>query len=417
MKQHKAYIVFALFMSMLSISLKAPAQTQKPEKDDPETVVQQGSGIASGVDLLNGGLPLRYAFSADGRKLIVGAGQRSDFYNINDIKRVDIAFTQTDWWEQLTNNYASSTDIPARMTYDGKDLTYNVGVRFRGNTSYSMNRTEKKSFGISVDFENDNQKIDGYKNLNFNCAFGDNSFMREVIYGAVNERYISQNSSNYIDLYINGVYWGIYINSQQIDNNFIEEWFLSKRGSRWRAQSSTQRDMMRSGRPGGMLGGGEFPRGMQGRGGFSERGRPGGMPDGFFPDSILNGFFPGGMQGRNRPGEMPDSFPERMPDRGGFPGGMQGGRGFPEGMPERSRPGGMPDGFFPIVFRTVFSPAVCKADVLFQKVCPNGVAPAECRTVFFPIVFRTVFYPAIYRVWGSPVVCRVVAVWVQDGHL
>ena len=347
MKQ-KAYISIVLFAAM-SISLNVPEQMQKQETNDTDIVVQRGNGIASGVDLLNGSMPVRYAFSADGRRLIAGAGQRSAFYDINQIKRVDITFSQSDWWEQLANNYSSSTDIPARMTYDGKDLTYNVGVRFRGNTSYSMNRTEKKSFGISVDFENDNQKIDGYKNLNFNCAFNDNSFLREVIYGAVNERYISQMSSNYIDLYINGVYWGIYVNLQQIDNNFIEEWFLSKRGSRWRAQASTERDMMRGGRlQGGMPGGGGFPGGM-----------PDNIPDGFFPGGMPGGRgFPEGMPARGRQGGMPDGFPERMPDRGGFPGGMPnnipdgflpGGMqgGLPQGMPERGRPGGMPDGFFP----------------------------------------------------------------------
>ena len=253
-------LFFSLFILFVwSGCLKDPELQQKPEEADPYTAVQPGNDIASGIDLLDGIMPLRYAFSADGRRLITGAGQRSDFYDIDHIRRVDLTFPQSNWWSQLTSNYSSGKDIPARMTYDGTELAYNIGVHFKGFTSYSQNRTEKKSFRLSLDYEND-QKVGEYKNLKFHCAYSDNAFMREVIYGAVNQRYIPQVSSNYIDLYINGAYWGIYINMQHIDNNFLREWFLSKNGSRWRANG---------GGGGGMPGGGGRPGGgMPGGGGM-----------------------------------------------------------------------------------------------------------------------------------------------------
>ena len=139
-----AYILLVLVTAVLSGCLQEPELSEKPEKDDPKTVVQPGNDIGSGVDLLDGSLPLRYAFSADGRRLIAGAGQRTDFYDINQIKRVDLTFSQSNWWAQLTSNYSSGTELPARLTYDGTVLDYKVGVRFKGNTSYSQNRTEKK---------------------------------------------------------------------------------------------------------------------------------------------------------------------------------------------------------------------------------------------------------------------------------
>jgi len=305
------YKAFFLLITLVC-SGRLEASSKPEQKNDLQTVVQNVAETTIG-----GGTPARYVFTDDGRRLVAGAGQRSAFYDLNQIQRVDLTFSQPDWWSLLTNNYSLKTDNPALMTYKGTALKFNVGVRFKGNTSYNMNRSEKKSFAITVDFENGDQKVGGYKNLNFNCAFGDNSFMREVIYGAVNERYIPALSSNYIDLYINGMYWGIYINSQQIDNDFTQEWFFSKNGSRWRAQSPTESTMMRrDGPPGGS--------------------RPGGMPDGFFP-----------------PEWMPDSLPEEMaPGRrriirmpGGFPRGMQ--DSFPEGIPGGFFPGGMPDRGFP----------------------------------------------------------------------
>ena len=197
-------------MAALSGCLKEPELEREPEKEDPNAVVQPGNDIASGVDMSGGGMPLQYAFSADGRRMIIGAGERTAFYDIDQIKRVDRTFSQSDWWNRLRSNYSSGTDIPARMAYDGTELEYDIGVRFKGFTSYERNNTEKKSFRLSTDYGNDDQQVAGYKNLKFHCAYSDNSFMREVIYGAVNERYMPQVASNYIDLYINGAYWGIW---------------------------------------------------------------------------------------------------------------------------------------------------------------------------------------------------------------
>ena len=262
----KVFILTGLLAVALSGCLKEPEPERKPEKEDPNTVIQPGNAIASGVDMANGGLPLRYALSADGRRLIAGAGQRSDFYDINKIKRVDLTFPQSNWWTQLTNNYSSGTELAARLKYDGTELTDNVGVRFKGNTSYSQNRTEKKSFSISVDYENADQKVGGYKTLKLHCAFSDNSFMREVIYGAVNQKYIPQVASNYIDLYINGTYWGVYVNMQNINNDFLREWFPSKNGSRWRAGGGPGGGMPGIGIPPGGINPGGGPGGVMGAG-------------------------------------------------------------------------------------------------------------------------------------------------------
>ncbi|MFI5220230.1 MAG: CotH kinase family protein, partial [Bacteroidia bacterium] len=41
--------------------------------------------------------------------------------------------------------------------------------------------------------------------------------------------------SNYVKLYINGANWGIYPNVQQLNGDFLKEWFLSNDGTNWRA--------------------------------------------------------------------------------------------------------------------------------------------------------------------------------------
>lgn len=168
--------------------------------DDDET----GTALAVGVDADDADLPRRIQYSDDGLRLVTGAGTRKAYYNISTVKRIDLTFSQSDWWSQMVANYSSETEIPAAMSYNGTALTYNVGVRFKGNTSYTQNNTQKKSFNIALDYENGDQAINGYESLNLNCAFEDDTFMREVLYETVNQYYMPAAANNYVELYING---------------------------------------------------------------------------------------------------------------------------------------------------------------------------------------------------------------------
>src|SRR6478672_8600146 len=105
-------------------------------------------------------LPSEMYYSADGRILYTGGVvPTSGLYDKTTVKNVYLNFSQTDYWTQLTNNYASETNIPATMIYDG--ITYpNVGVRFRGNTSYTtIGSSQKKSFGVETDFVDPNLTV------------------------------------------------------------------------------------------------------------------------------------------------------------------------------------------------------------------------------------------------------------------
>src|SRR6478672_11583041 len=175
-------------------------------------------------------------YSADGRILCTGGVvPTSGLYDKTTVKNVYLNFSQTDYWTQLTNNYASETNIPATMIYDG--ITYpNVGVRFRGNTSYTtIGSSQKKSFGVETDFVDPNLTVGGYNDLKFNNAHQDPTFMREVLYNRMARRHIPIAKGNYIHLYLNNQDWGIYPNIQNVDKNFLDQWWASNDGARFRA--------------------------------------------------------------------------------------------------------------------------------------------------------------------------------------
>jgi hypothetical protein len=193
------------------------------------TLISGFSLVLSGQDL-----PERFYISPDGKRLITGGKPSSGFYDESRIRVLELQFSQPDWWAQLTANYAAKRLIPANLSYDSR-VYPNVGVRFRGNTSFRASPT-KKSFSISLDFLDSTQRLKGYETLHFNNAAEDPSFLREVFYLHLNRRHIPAAKANFIHLKINGENFGPYPNIQVLNGDFMKEWFLNNDGTRWRAE-------------------------------------------------------------------------------------------------------------------------------------------------------------------------------------
>lgn len=228
-----------IFVSMV-LSLLFACEWTRPRNDPSADYVitdESDAFIAQGYYKDLDDLPRRLNFSEDGLRLVTGGGKTKKLYDFSNILKVELEFSQNDYWAQLEQNFDTEVEVPAKLTHNGEELPANVGVSFRGMTSYRMNNTPKKSFGISLDFEDEDQDISGYESLNLNSSM-DDSYLRWVIYERINRKYIPALSLNYVDLYINGERWGLYVNTQQLDNDYIKEWFLSKSGTRWRAEGS-----------------------------------------------------------------------------------------------------------------------------------------------------------------------------------
>jgi hypothetical protein len=190
------------------------------------------------------GLPDEMYFSPDGRTLFTGGRPSAGFYDQSLVRNISLNFSQSNYWTLLTNNYSSHTDLMATMTVDG--VTYDsVGVRFKGQTSYSQVSGQKKSFNITTDFLIPGQDIMGYNITNLNNCFQDPSFLREVFYQNQIRNHIPAAKSSFVKLYINGANWGLYPNVQQLNKDYLKEWFFNNDGSNWRAD-----------RPSGGMGGG-----------------------------------------------------------------------------------------------------------------------------------------------------------------
>jgi len=190
----------------------------------------------------------------------------SSFYDEDVLESIYLEFEQTDFWQSLKDSYDTENYVMGTMTYKGVVLD-SIGAQFKGNTSYTkVTNDAKYSFALALDEFIDGQDIEGYNTLNLNNAYQDASFMREVLYNHLNRCNIPGAKGNFVKLYINGEYWGVYTNIQQLNKDFTKEWFMTNNGSLWRgdAPSTSTEDDADTGdstTPGGVRPGGNKPGG------------------------------------------------------------------------------------------------------------------------------------------------------------
>ena len=189
--------------------------------------------------LLAQSLPSQWQLDLGAHTLRAGGKSETGLYDEGEIKEIRLYFNQANYWTLLTQNYNSKTDLLASLKFGGE--TYDsIGVRFKGQTSYGMGgSSQKKSFNITMDFVRDGQQLEGYKTLNLNNSFEDASFMREVFYYHLLRNHAPAAKANFVRLYINDQDWGIYQNVQQLNKDFLKEWWVSNDGSNFRADSPT----------------------------------------------------------------------------------------------------------------------------------------------------------------------------------
>ena len=184
-------------------------------------------------------LPDQIYFSEDSTLLLAGGLLSQGFYDESMVRSINLEFYEPDFWQQMKDNYDTENFVLASLTYEGTQFD-SVAVQFKGQTSFRKaeeNGSEKLSFSIKLDEIIDGQDIEGYNNFNLNNAFQDASFMKEVLYARLSRDFMPGLKGNFVSLSLNGEDWGLYANIQQLNGDFIKEWFPDKAGIRWRADA------------------------------------------------------------------------------------------------------------------------------------------------------------------------------------
>jgi hypothetical protein len=151
-------------------------------------------------------------------------------YTDNVVHRIDVQLEA----DSLTAMYANVNDheYPCTVIIDDRlttDTVLQAAVSFRGNTSMGA---AKKSFKISFNTFVPGRTYKRLEKMNLNGEHNDPAISRSKIYWeTLASMKVPGPRANHYEVYINGNYYGLYVNVEHIDENFIDSRFGNNGGN------------------------------------------------------------------------------------------------------------------------------------------------------------------------------------------
>ncbi|GAB5407720.1 MAG: hypothetical protein BalsKO_00850 [Balneolaceae bacterium] len=143
------------------------------------------------------------------------------------LPRVDIVIEPDSLDIILFGDSQSDYEFPATFIFtkgEEADTVSNIGFRLRGNTSRA---SAKKSFKISFNTFQQGREYRELDKMNLNGEHNDPSIIRAKLSWDIFEAIdLPAPRSNHVKLYINDEYFGLYINVEHIDNEFVQDRFF-----------------------------------------------------------------------------------------------------------------------------------------------------------------------------------------------
>lgn len=146
------------------------------------------------------------------------------------IKEYRIVCSKSDF-DKMYKNYKEDFYIPITISLGNDSVKTSAKMRVRGDTS---REDPKKSLKIKIDSL---PLIDGKKILNFNAEYSDKSYIRQFISSSImQEAGIKCYKTEYAKIYLNGKYLGLYLLVENIDEQYLTNNNLSKKGNLYKAK-------------------------------------------------------------------------------------------------------------------------------------------------------------------------------------
>jgi len=150
-----------------------------------------------------------------------------------EVPRVDLTLLAADLTALFAaGNEYSDTEYSGRFIFKttaGSDTVENVGIRLRGNTSRV---SQKKSFKISFNTFVQGRKYKGFEKINLNGEHNDPGIIRsKLCWDLLNNSGVPAPRANHVRLYINGNYYGLYINVEHVDEQLVKHRFGNNGGN------------------------------------------------------------------------------------------------------------------------------------------------------------------------------------------
>ena len=163
--------------------------------------------------------------------------QTDDSWKVFDdtqVGRVEITI-DTAYLSWIMAHPTSDSEFVATMRFKNRwfdETVDSIGFRLRGNTS---RQAQKKSFKVAINSFFRGRQFHGVEKLNLNGEHNDPSIARSKIsFDLFAKAGLTASRACHTEVYINGIYYGLYINVEHIDEEFLKKRYADDSGNLWK---------------------------------------------------------------------------------------------------------------------------------------------------------------------------------------
>jgi hypothetical protein len=161
-------------------------------------------------------------------------------YDAGAVRTFFLEFEDANWEKELAAFHRTDVEVPATLTVDGKTFR-DVGVHFHGMSSFLMaGDGQKRSLVLTLDSVHPDQALGGGRKFLLLNSHEDPSFLRTVLAFQIARDYLPAPQANFVRVVINGECWGLYVNQQPFNKDFVRQRFGTARGARWKVVGSPE---------------------------------------------------------------------------------------------------------------------------------------------------------------------------------
>lgn len=149
-----------------------------------------------------------------------------NFYDINTIQEIKVNFYQNNWdylLDSLKNVPGEPYLLVPSVEINGQTFD-SVGVKYKGYSSYDPDQL-KSPLHIELNYVKKGQNYLGVKDIKLSNVYADPTFVREVLSYEILRKYMNEPLANYAKVWLDGEYWGVYVNVESINKPFARKHF------------------------------------------------------------------------------------------------------------------------------------------------------------------------------------------------
>jgi len=144
----------------------------------------------------------------------------------SSVRAYTLNFYVSDWKAQLESNWATDSGYMPAQFSDGTITLDSIGVRYKGNSSYSgVGNSPKKPFKLKFDAYRSEQNYYGVSVLNFSNGYGDPTFLREKLAYDISRKYLPTPRASFATISVGTDLVGLYTQVEQADKLFLARWY------------------------------------------------------------------------------------------------------------------------------------------------------------------------------------------------